>query len=164
MTSRRAFLSRLGSSGTLAVAALNSNGLSIMAKASEQVRGRSVDEIAGDEDFWREVQLGFTLDRTVINLNNGIVRTSFRDSLSDPTPATPGRPYEYHIAVWPTCYEFQVGDRIRLEVSSSDYPQFAPNPNTGAPFGTDTATQIATQTILHDSEHPSTVTMPVVPG
>ena len=78
MTSRRTFLSRLGSSGTLAVAALNSNGLSLMAKAAEQVRGRAADEIATDEDFWREVQLGFTLDRTVINLNNGGVCPSPR--------------------------------------------------------------------------------------
>jgi len=102
-------------------------------------------------------------DGQVINLNNGILRTSFRDSLSDPTPTTPGRPFEYQIHVWPTSYEFRRGDRIRLEISSSDYPQFAPNPNTGAPFGTDTATHIATQTILHDAEHPSAVTLPVIP-
>ena len=78
MTSRRAFLSRLGSSGSLVAAALNSNGLTLMARAAEQVRGRSAAEIAADEDFWREVQLGFTLDRTVINLNNGGVCPSPR--------------------------------------------------------------------------------------
>jgi uncharacterized protein len=100
----------------------------------------------------------------VINLNNGILRTPFRDSLSDPTPTTPGRPYEYQIHVWPTSYEFRSGDRIRLEISSSDYPQFAANPNTGAPFGADTATRTATQTILHDGAHPSSVTLPVIPG
>ena len=103
-------------------------------------------------------------DGAVINLNNGILRTAFRDSLSDPTPTTPGRPYEYQIHIWPTSYEFRTGDRIRLEISSSDYPQFAPNPNTGAPFGADAATQTATQTILHDGEHPSAVTLPVIPG
>ncbi|AMY12919.1 Isopenicillin N epimerase [Luteitalea pratensis] len=78
MTSRRAFLSRLGSSGSLVAAALNSNGLALMARAAEQVRGRSAADIAADEDFWREVQLGFTLDRTVINLNNGGVCPSPR--------------------------------------------------------------------------------------
>jgi putative CocE/NonD family hydrolase len=103
-------------------------------------------------------------DGQVINLNNGILRTSFRDSLSDPTPTTPGRPYEYQIHVWPTSYEFREGDRIRLEISSSDYPQFAPNPNTGTPFGMDSATRTAVQTILHDPEHPSAVTLPVIPG
>ncbi len=103
-------------------------------------------------------------DGEVINLNDGILRTAFRDSLSDPTPTIPGRPYEYQIHIWPTSYEFRAGDLIRLEVSSSDYPQFAPNPNTGAPFGTDTTTQTATQTILHDKEHPSSVALPLIPG
>jgi uncharacterized protein len=116
---------------------------------------------ATDTDFTAKLT-AVKPDGVVINLNNGIVRTSFRDSLSDPTPTTPGRPYEYQIQVWPTSYEFRAGDRIRLEISSSDYPQFAPNPNTGAPFGTDVATQTATQTVLHDGEHPSAMTLPVI--
>jgi putative CocE/NonD family hydrolase len=118
---------------------------------------------ATDTDFTAKVAV-VKPGGAVVNLNNGIVRTSFRDSLSDPTPTTPGRPYEYQIQVWPTSYEFRAGDRIRLEISSSDYPQFAPNPNTGALFGTDAATQTATQTILHDAQHPSAVTLPVIPG
>jgi hypothetical protein len=76
----------------------------------------------------------------------------------------PGRPYEYRIQIWPTSYEFRRGDRIRLEISSSDYPQFAPNPNTGAPFGESAAVKSATQAILHDGAHPSAITLPVVPG
>jgi putative CocE/NonD family hydrolase len=101
-------------------------------------------------------------DGQAINLNNGVLRTPFRDSLADPTPTTPGQPYQYRIQVWPTSYLFRAGDRIRLEVSSSDYPQFAPNPNTGAPFGQDTRTVQATQTVLHDPAHPSTITLPVI--
>jgi putative CocE/NonD family hydrolase len=103
-------------------------------------------------------------DGRVVNLNNGILRTPFRDSLSDPTPTTPGKPYEYQIHVWPTSYEYQAGDVVRVEISSSDYPQFAPNPNTGAPFGVDATTRPATQTILHDAQHPSAVILPVIPG
>ena len=118
---------------------------------------------SADTDFTAKLTV-VKPDGQVINLNNGIVRTSFRDSLSDPTPTTPGRPYEYQIHVWPTSYEFGSGDRIRLEISSSDYPQFAANPNTGAPFGADSATRTAAQTILHDGEHPSSVTLPVIPG
>jgi putative CocE/NonD family hydrolase len=117
---------------------------------------------APDTDFTAKVAV-VKPDGEVINLNNGIVRTSFRDSLAQPTPTTPDHPYEYRIQVWPTSYEFGKGDRIRLEISSSDYPQFAPNPNTGAPFGTDAATRPATQTILHDAQHPSTVTLPEIP-
>jgi putative CocE/NonD family hydrolase len=117
---------------------------------------------AADTDFTAKLTVAKP-DGSVINLNNGILRTAFRDSLSAPTPTVPGRPYEYRIQIWPTSYEFRKGDRIRLEVSSSDYPQFAPNPNTGAPFGDNTAVATATQTILHDSAHPSAVTLPVIP-
>lgn len=56
------------------------------------------------------------------------------------------------------------GERIRVEISSSDYPQFAPNPNTGERFGQNTATQAAVQTILHDAAHPSRVILPVIAG
>jgi isopenicillin-N epimerase len=78
MTSRRAFLSRLGSTGSLVAASLTSDGVSLMARAADQARGRTPAELATDEDFWREVQLGFTLDRTIVNLNNGGVCPSPR--------------------------------------------------------------------------------------
>jgi putative CocE/NonD family hydrolase len=117
---------------------------------------------ASDTDFTAKLTV-VKPDGAVINLNNGILRTSFRDSLSDPKPTTPGQPAQYEIHVWPTSYEFRAGDAIRLEISSSDYPQFAPNPNTGAPFGQDSAIQTATQTILHDATHPSAVTLPIIP-
>jgi uncharacterized protein len=118
---------------------------------------------APDTDFTAKLDV-VKPDGTSINLNNGIVRASFRDSLSTPTPITPGVPYQYTISVWPTSYEFAKGDRIRVEISSSDYPQFAPNPNTGEPFGQSAATAVATQTILHDVAHPSSVTVPVIPA
>ncbi|MGV1006442.1 MAG: CocE/NonD family hydrolase, partial [Candidatus Nanopelagicales bacterium] len=118
---------------------------------------------ATDTDFTAKVAV-VKPDGAVINLNNGILRTSFRDSLSDPSPIVPGRPYQYRIEIWPTSYLFAPGDRIRLEISSSDFPQFAPNPNTGAPFGSSALTQRATQTILHDEAHPSSVVIPVIPG
>lgn len=103
-------------------------------------------------------------DGGVVNLNNGIQRASFRDSLSQPSPITPGQPYRYTIKIWPTSYLFRAGDRIRLEVSSSDFPQFDPNPNTGSWFGQDTRTQPADQTVLHDAAHPSALQLPTVPA
>jgi putative CocE/NonD family hydrolase len=118
---------------------------------------------APDTDFTAKLDV-VKPDGETINLNDGIVRASFRDSSSAPTPITPGVPYEYRIAVWPTSYEFSAGDRIRVEISSSDYPQFAPNPNTGEPFGQSAVTRPADQTILHDAAHPSSVTLPVIPG
>ena len=118
---------------------------------------------ATDTDFTAKVEV-VKPDGQVINLNNGILRTSFRDSLEHPSPTVAGRPYRYHIEIWPTSYEFRAGDRIRLEISSSDYPQFAPNPNTGEPFGQNITTAVATQTILHDAPHPSSVKIPVIPS
>ena len=78
MTSRRAFLSRLGTAGTFVTTAIAADGLAHMARAVEQTRGRTAGDLAADEDFWRDVQLGFTLDRTVVNLNNGGVCPSPR--------------------------------------------------------------------------------------
>jgi uncharacterized protein len=118
---------------------------------------------APDTDFTAKLDV-VKPDGEVINLNNGIIRTSFRDSLSAPLPATPDQPYDYRIHIWPTSFQFRRGDRIRIEISSSDYPQFAPNPNTGEPFGQDAASQPATQTILHDAAHLSKVTMPIIPS
>jgi predicted acyl esterase len=74
----------------------------------------------------------------------------------------PGRPYEYQIHL-ANGYEFGPATSL-AEISSSDYPQFAPNPKTGAPFGADAREQTAAQTILHDVQHPSAVTLPVIPG
>ena len=54
------------------------------------------------------------------------------------------------------------GHRIRLDVSSSNYPRFDPNPNTGAPLWSSGLVQVAVNTIHHDAEHPSRVTLPVV--
>lgn len=103
-------------------------------------------------------------DGTAVNLNNGILDTRFRDSLTAPTLIDPGRVYKYTIHVWPTSNLFLPGHKIRVEISSSDFPQFAPNPNTGEPFGTSAKWQRATQTILHDREHPSAITLPVIPA
>lgn len=102
-------------------------------------------------------------DGTAVNLNNGIQRASFRDSSSAPTPIEPGKVYRYTITVWPTSNLFRAGHRIRLEISSSDFPQFDPNPNTGSWLGDSTTTQVAHQTVLHDAQHPSALVLPLIP-
>jgi putative CocE/NonD family hydrolase len=118
---------------------------------------------APDTDFTAKLAV-VKPDGQVINLNNGILRTTFSESLSEPHPVTPGQAHEYRIAIWPTSYLFSTGDRVRAEISSSDYPQFAPNPNTGEPFGQTADGKPATQTILHDAAHPSYVVLPVIPA
>jgi len=118
---------------------------------------------ARDTDFTAKLVDVFP-DGTAVNLSNGIQRASFRESLADPTPIRPGEIYRYRINVWPTSNRFAEGHRIRLEISSSDYPQFAPNPNTGGSFATSSASKPAVQTILHDAAHPSQVILPVIPA
>lgn len=102
-------------------------------------------------------------DGSAVNLNNGIVRATHRDSTEHPTPVRPGSVQRYTIDVWPTSNQFAPGDQLRLEISSSDYPQFDPNPNTGETATTTARQRPAHQTVLHDPAHPSTLTLPVVP-
>jgi hypothetical protein len=118
---------------------------------------------APDTDFTAKLVDVFP-DGTAVNLSNGVQRASFRASLTHPTPVRPGEVYQYKIKVWPTSNLFAKGHRIRLEISSSDYPQFAPNPNTGEPFGVSAAWRPATQTIVHDADHPSALILPVIPA
>ena len=101
---------------------------------------------------------------TAINVAQGIIRARSRDSWEEPTPLEPGRTYEYTIDLWSTANRFLKGHRIRVEVSSSNFPQFDRNPNTGNPFGLDAETQKATQTIFHDRELPSHIVLPIAPA
>jgi selenocysteine lyase/cysteine desulfurase len=78
MSSRRDFLRTASGSVAAAVATFHPNGLARVADAAAAVAGRAPDDTARDEDFWREVQSAFTLDRTMINLNNGGVCPSPR--------------------------------------------------------------------------------------
>ncbi len=100
------------------------------------------------------------------NILEGIVRARYRESLSTPTPIVPEEVYEYRIDLGPTAYVFRAGDCIRVQVSSSDFPQWDRNLNTGGPLGEEGATRarVATQTVLHDANHPSRISLPVVSG
>jgi hypothetical protein len=97
------------------------------------------------------------------NLTEGILRASFREStLGEPKPIVPGQVYEYKIDLWSTSNVFLKGHRIRLEVSSSNFPRFDRNLNTGKSAADSSDFMKATNTILHDSEHPSVLILPVV--
>lgn len=97
------------------------------------------------------------------NLTEGILRASFRESTKgQPKLITPGKVYKYTIDVWATSNVFLKGHRIRLEVSSSNFPRFDRNLNTGKSDATDSKFVKATNTILHDSGHPSALILPVV--
>jgi putative CocE/NonD family hydrolase len=97
------------------------------------------------------------------NLTEGILRASYRESTNAAKPIVPGKVYEYKIDLWSTSNVFLKGHRIRLEVSSSNFPRFDRNLNTGKPASTSSTFVKATNTILHDSAHPSALILPVVP-
>jgi uncharacterized protein len=105
------------------------------------------------------------------NLTEGIVRARYRDSQEKPVLLTPGELYKFTIDVWATSNVFKKGHRLRLEVSSSNFPRFDRNLNTGTTryirtSDTNLEEQFvsATNLIYHDAEHPSALLLPVVAG
>lgn len=98
------------------------------------------------------------------NLTEGAIRARYRRGLDRPTLLEPGEIAEYEIDLWATSAVFQRGHRIRLEISSSNFPRIDRNPNTGHPLGVDGEADLqpALQTILHDAAHPTRIVLPVV--
>jgi putative CocE/NonD family hydrolase len=101
--------------------------------------------------------LGFAM-----NLTDSILRLRYREGGTPAAPLEPGQAYECRFELYPTSNRFLAGHRIRLDVSSSNYPRFDVNPNTGAPLWSDGRTEVAVNTIHHSAGHPSRVTLPVV--
>ena len=93
----------------------------------------------------------------------GIVRARYRESFENPSLIEPGMVYEYDIAINPTSNVFKRGHRIRLDVSSSDFPNFDRNHNTGGNDYADATLVAARQTVLHDAARPSHVILPIIP-
>jgi len=102
-------------------------------------------------------------DGRAIHVCEGMRGVTFRESLERPTPVEPGRVYEYSISLWETSMVFKAGHRIRLEVSSSNFPRYARNQNTGLPLGSSAEMKKAQQTVYHDAERPSRLILPIIP-
>jgi putative CocE/NonD family hydrolase len=95
-------------------------------------------------------------------LTDGILRLRYRDSLENPAPANPGQIYRLRLNAGVTANLFRRGHRIRLEISSSNFPRFDRNPNTGGPVADERQLRKAEQTIYHDRARPSCVMLPVL--
>ena len=117
---------------------------------------------ARDTDFTAKLVDVFP-DGTARALTDGILRARYRESKTQPALLTPGQPVEITIDVGATSNLFQANHRIRLDISSSNFPRFDRNPNTGGVFGEDSKLLRAEQTILHDATHPSRLILPEVP-
>jgi putative CocE/NonD family hydrolase len=116
---------------------------------------------AVDTDFTAKLvdvsPVGFAM-----NLTDGILRMRYRDSQEKPGLMNPDQVYKISVDLWATSNVFKKGHIIRLEVSSSNFPRFDSNLNTGADQATSREFVSATNTILHDAEHPSALLVPVI--
>jgi len=97
-------------------------------------------------------------------LTDGIVRARYRSSTLKPELIEPGKVYKYDIDLWATSNLFKAGHRIRLYVSSSNFPRFNRNLNTGEQTLGSTRAIKAQQTIYHDAGHPSALVLPIIPA
>jgi putative CocE/NonD family hydrolase len=122
---------------------------------------------APDTDFVaRLVDVG--PDGRAYNLADGIVRARYRDvdwnrpSSAAISPMRPGQVYRFTIDLWGTANLFRAGHRIRLQITSSNFPRWDRNPNTGLSSVDSAETEPALQTVFHDPERPSALTLWVV--
>ena len=95
------------------------------------------------------------------NITDSIIRARYRGGWETPELMTPGQPYEFVFQLYPTSNVFKKGHRIRLDVSSSNWPRFDVNPNTGGPLGLERRHEVAHQTVYHDTDHPSHIVLPI---
>ena len=100
-------------------------------------------------------------DGLAFNITDSIIRARYRNGWVKPEFMVPGQPYEFVFQLYPTSNLFKAGHRIRLDISSSNWPRFDVNPNTGGPLGRRQQRHSAHQTIYHDAGQPSHVVLPL---
>lgn len=100
-------------------------------------------------------------DGRSMSVCDGVLRARYRNSFSSPELMKPGEMYRFEVDLWATAQVFQAGHRLRVEVTSSDFPRYDRNMNTGGRFGIETQGQIAHNTIFHDRAYASHILLPV---
>jgi len=116
----------------------------------------------GLDTDWTAKLVDVSTSGYAMNLCDGIIRARFRESFRESKLLKPGKVYEYTIEVGVTSNLFRQGHCIRLEVSSSNFPRFDRNQNTGNELGKDAVLRTAHQTVHHSSAYPSHIRMPVI--
>jgi putative CocE/NonD family hydrolase len=116
---------------------------------------------APDTDFFAKL-VDVAPDGTNRDIASGMVRARYRDGLDKPRLLVPGEVVEYHIKLRPTSNEFQPGHRIRLDVTSSDFPNYDRNHNTAADPNLDTRLEMAEQILHHGGQYRSRLVLPVI--
>jgi putative CocE/NonD family hydrolase len=118
----------------------------------------------GPDTDWTAKLVDVSPSGYAMNLCDGILRARYRKDRSNPTLVEPGTVYEYEIDAGVTGNVFRKGHAIRVEISSSNFPRFDRNPNTGHRFGRDAGMRQARQTVCHNRVHPSHILLPVIPA
>jgi hypothetical protein len=101
-------------------------------------------------------------DGRSMSVCDGILRARYRNSLEQTELMVPGQIYRFEVDLWSTAQVFKAGHRLRVEVTSSDFPRYDRNLNTGGPFGEETQGQVAMNSVLHDATHSSHILLPVM--
>jgi putative CocE/NonD family hydrolase len=99
-----------------------------------------------------------------INLTEGLLRVRYRDSWAQPAPMIPGEVYEITIELFPVANLFCTGHRLRLDISSSNFPHFDVNPNSSEPEGEWQHPRIARNRVFVEATRPSHILLPVIPA
>jgi hypothetical protein len=94
---------------------------------------------------------------------DGILRARYRDSSAHEESLVPSQIYRFEVDMWATAQVFLAGHRLQVQVTSSDFPWYDRNLNTGGPFGEEVHGQVAANTIFHDAVRPSHVVLPLMP-
>jgi putative CocE/NonD family hydrolase len=124
--------------------------------ADTDFTAKLIDEIPPNPDY----PLGFAL-----NLGDSIFRVRYRDGFDHQAPPLdPTDVVSITITLYPNANVFKKGHRIRVDISSSNYPRFDVNPNTGDPLGDYRRMFVADNTVYHERAHPSQVILPVIPA
>jgi uncharacterized protein len=113
-----------------------------------------IDVYPPNHDFPAGIDLGVA---------DSIVRGRYHNGPGQADLLKAGQPYEFTIEMYPTSLVFARGHRIRVDVSSSNFPRFDVNPNTGEPLNGNTRVRVSHNTVFHDRRHPSRIILPVIP-
>jgi hypothetical protein len=117
---------------------------------------------APDTDFFARL-IDVHPDGEALDICMGVVRARYRESLERPTLLEPGKVTEFTIRLGPTSNRFKAGHRIRLDITSSDFPNYDRNHNTGLDDNADPRLAVAHQTVYHGNRYPSRLHLPWIP-
>lgn len=117
---------------------------------------------APDTDFMAKLVV-VKPNGVAFNLVDGVIRARYREGFEEPKLIEPGKVYKYDIDLWATSYVLSPGDRLRVDITSSNFPRLARNLNTGAPFAQSTEMKVARQTIHMSADYASRIVLPVIP-